>query len=62
MNLPTNTPLLTVIAQQICGVATLTARGSDAADFHSIAVWQLQEALEAAYQAGALAAQEAMRR
>ncbi len=41
------------IAQQHLEVDTLERRGSDALDFHDLAVWQLRGALEAAYLAGA---------
>jgi hypothetical protein len=40
------------IARDHVGVDTLERRGADALDFHDIAVWQLREALEAAYRAG----------
>jgi len=44
--------LLTQIAQQHLKVETLVTRHSDSLDFHDVAVWQIQEALEAAFEAG----------
>lgn len=40
------------IAQQVLGIETLETRRSDSADFHSLAVWQIEKALKAAYDAG----------
>ncbi len=40
------------IARDHLQVPTLDTRRSDSLDFHEVAVWQLREALEAAYQAG----------
>jgi hypothetical protein len=45
--------LLTQIAKQHLGIETLVARNSDNLDFHDVAVWSLQDALRAAYEAGA---------
>src|SRR5437870_2418819 len=44
--------LLTAIAGQHLGIATLETRQSDALDFHEVSVWGLKHALAAAYQAG----------
>lgn len=55
MNEPTE-DLLTAIAREHLGIATLEAQRSDALDFHELGVWQIRAALEAAYQAGAGAA------
>ena len=44
--------LLTQIAQQHLKVETLETRHSDSLDFHDVAVWQIEEALEAAFEAG----------
>jgi hypothetical protein len=47
-----------VVAEAVRVVATkffrfpLETRGSDSLDFHDVAVWQLRDALTAAYQAG----------
>ena len=38
-----------VIAREQLGISTLTTRNSDSLDFHSVAVWQVRRALEAAY-------------
>ena len=44
--------LLTEIARNKMLVATLETRSSDALDFYDIAVWQIKDALRAAYDAG----------
>tara|TARA_R110002051_G_scaffold46218_2_gene92832 strand:+ start:2994 stop:3173 length:180 start_codon:yes stop_codon:yes gene_type:complete len=43
---------LTEIARETLNVDTLETHGSDSLDFHDCAVWQIKEALEAAYAAG----------
>jgi hypothetical protein len=43
---------LTEIARETLNVDTLETIGSDSLDFHDCAVWQIKEALEAAYAAG----------
>jgi hypothetical protein len=43
---------LTKIAQQALGIETLETRHSDRLDFHDLAVWQIEAALRAAYEAG----------
>jgi hypothetical protein len=40
------------IARRILKLETLETRNSDALDFHELAVWTIQEALDAAYEAG----------
>ena len=40
------------IARRALGIETLKTRKSDHLDFHEVSVWQLQEALRLAYQAG----------
>lgn len=40
------------IAVMVLGLETLETRGQDCLDFHELAVWQIQAALEAAYLAG----------
>lgn len=52
MNAKQRHNLLTQIAQQHLKVETLETRHSDSLDFHDVAVWQIQEALEAAFEAG----------
>jgi len=44
--------LLTQIARQHLDIETLETRRSDSLDFHDVAVWQVREALQAAYLAG----------
>lgn len=44
---------ITEIARQILRLETLETRNSDARDFHELAVWNVREALLAAYAAGA---------
>jgi hypothetical protein len=48
----TKDELFTEIAQQHLLVETLVTRKSDSLDFHNVAVWNIQAALEAAYEAG----------
>ena len=40
------------IAKQALGLETLKTRHSDRLDFHEHAVWQIEAALRAAYEAG----------
>ena len=49
--------LLEQIASQYLRINTLKTQHSDRLDFHDLAVWSIKSALEAAYAAGALAAQ-----
>ena len=44
--------LFTQIASQHLDIPTLETRRSDSLDFHDVAVWQVREALQAAYLAG----------
>ena len=44
------------IAHQHLGLATLTTRRADALDFHDHAVWAIEAALQAAFDAGRQAA------
>lgn len=44
--------LLALIARDYLGIKTLDMRNSDSLDFHSIAVWNLKTALEAAWKVG----------
>lgn len=44
--------LITQIAQKNLGIDTLETRNSDSLDFHEVAVWQIQDALTAAFFAG----------
>ena len=55
MNLDT---LLTRIAREQLGIDTLEPRHSDGLDFHDLSVWQLRDALKAAYDAGREAARK----
>ncbi len=49
--------ILTEIAARHLHIATLEVRNSDGLDFHTVAVWELQSALEAAFAAGMATAQ-----
>lgn len=40
------------IARKHLGIETLATRNSDGADFHNVAVWQVKEALLAAFELG----------
>lgn len=40
------------IAKSELEIITLEERGSDSLDFHQISVWELKDALNAAFQAG----------
>ena len=40
------------IARTMLGLETLETRRSDSLDFHDLAVWQIKQALQAAYEAG----------
>lgn len=56
-NLPRIAPLtrhqeIAELAQRILKIETLETRNSDALDFHELAVWTIQAALDAAYEAG----------
>jgi hypothetical protein len=44
--------ILTSIAREHLGIATLQTRRSDSLDFHDVAVWQVEAALKAAFDAG----------
>lgn len=43
---------LSKIALKELGITTLLARNSDGEDFHDLAVWAIEKALQAAYAAG----------
>ena len=45
-------PILTSIAREHLGIATLETRRSDGLEFHGVAVWQVEAALQAAFDAG----------
>ena len=47
---------ITDIAAKLLGISTLTTRNSDRVDFHELAVWQVEAALTAAFEAGRQAA------
>jgi len=44
--------LLEKIAREILDIETLKTRNSDSLDFHECSVWQIEKALQAAYDAG----------
>ena len=52
MNAKQLNKLITQIAQQHLPIETLETRHSDELDFHDIAVWQIESALRAAFEAG----------
>lgn len=43
------------IARDVFWIETLETRKSDSLDFHEVAVWQIEEALRRAFEAGAAA-------
>ena len=45
--------IFTLIAQKHLFIETLETRNSDSLDFHDVAVWNVRQALEAAFKAGA---------
>jgi hypothetical protein len=47
-----NEEILTQIASKFLDIETLKVQNSDDKDFHDLAVWQIQEALEKAFAAG----------
>jgi len=44
--------IFALIAQKHLSIETLETRNSDRLDFHDVAVWNVREALEAAFKAG----------
>ena len=44
--------IFALIAQKHLFIETLETRNSDRLDFHDVAVWNVREALEAAFKAG----------
>lgn len=48
----TKQQLLLEIAKKHFGLKTLDERKSDQLDFHTVAVWSIKDALEAAFDAG----------
>lgn len=53
MRPPPRDAVLAGIARGQLGIETLDTRQSDGLDFHTVAVWSVRAALEAAYEAGA---------
>ena len=45
-------PILAAIAREHLNITTLATRRSDSLDFHNVAVWQVEAALKAAFDAG----------
>lgn len=45
-------PVIAEIARKHLGVQTLNTARSDSKDFHELAVWSIQAALQAAFEAG----------
>jgi hypothetical protein len=54
----TNKAILAEIAKRHLAIDTLDCRRSDRLDFHDLAVWSIEQALEAAFQAGSEAAED----
>ena len=52
----TRTTTIQTIAKQHLGIQTLTEQKSDGHDFHDLAVWSIEAALQAAFEAGLNAA------
>lgn len=52
------TTLFAGIAKEHLNIATLQTQGSDSLDFHDCAVWGLEAALQAAFEAGAACAKD----
>ena len=48
-------PILAAIAREHLFIPTLETRRSDSLDFHDVAVWQVEAALKAAFDAGKVA-------
>src|SRR5262249_42504763 len=60
-NMETHKAILAEIAKKHLAIDTLDQRRSDRLDFHDLAVWSIEHALEAAFQAGLEAAQDRRR-
>lgn len=56
-----NKEILADIAKKHLSIDTLDSRQSDRLDFHDLAVWSIEQALEAAFQAGLTAADDRRR-
>ncbi len=57
MSNPSQEQVIEQIALDHLFIQTLETQNSDRQDFHDVSVWAIKSALEAAYAAGALAAQ-----
>jgi len=57
----TNKAILAEIAKKHLSLDTLDSRKSDRLDFHDLAVWSIEQALEAAFQAGLATAEDRRR-
>lgn len=49
---PATNPVFERIAREQLGIETLVTRKSDSLDFHDLAVWSIERALQAAFDAG----------
>ena len=49
---PTRDTAINTIARDFLYIETLAERKSDSLDFHEVSVWDLKDALRAAYEAG----------
>ena len=56
VTIPHHSATLEQIARQHLGLETLETRRSDQLDFHDLAVWSIEAALQAAFEAGKRAA------
>lgn len=54
----TNKAILAEIAKEHLSIDTFDSRKSDRLDFHDLAVWSIEQALDAAFQAGLDAAED----
>lgn len=52
-------PILSQIAKQHLGIESLQPRHSDGLDFHDLAVWSIEAALKAAFEAGRVMGEDA---
>jgi hypothetical protein len=57
----TNKAILAEIAKKHLCIDTLNCQKSDRLDFHDLAVWSIEQALEAAFEAGLYAAEDGRR-
>ena len=61
-NKPAPASLLASIAKEHLFIETMETRYSDRLDFHDVSIWGIQDALEAAFEAGQAAANKPLRK